>query len=710
MTLLPYRIFILLLAVIAVCAQVSPALAQEQRVVDSLENIVRTAKHDTIITKALNDLAWEYRKSDEAKATAYANRALSLAVKTGNKRGEALATYVTGLINDFAGNYETALYHYRKALKIYEALGDKKRVASTYNNIGAVYSFQGNYDKSIEYYLRSLAIKEELGDKKAIASTLNNLGTIYENKRELEKALDYYLQAMKLKEQIHDEKGPIAASYANVGSVYQSLNKKSEALEYYNRAVKLYQEVNDLNGLALTYNSLGSLYGEMGQTALALEYFRDAYNMQQKMGDKWGMSYSQLGMGDIHLRAGNHRLAIEHLQKGIAGMAGIGSLKEQADGYELLSKAYEGMNDSRNALYAFKSFYELRDSIGNEENNRAIVEMQTKYETAKKEKQIEKLNKEQALRDKEKQKEKIVIYSLIALSVLGTLLAFVLLRGYLSKQRSNRILSQQRDELDHQKKLIEEKNREISESIEYARYIQEATLPVMCIRDLAPDSMLLYLPKDVVSGDFYWLERDSEALYFVAADCTGHGVPGAFMSMIGTMLLNEIFNEKKIRRPGDMITQVNRLIKMSLKQHDHLKRTQDGMDMAATRYHPQTRTFETAAANRPVWIIRRGAIEVEIIRPDKASVGGMTAQDYSFSSQQVKLEPGDCFYLFTDGYADQFGQETGKKMMTSRFKQLLLSVCDQPMSVQQQKVERFFTEWKGDREQIDDVLVMGVRV
>jgi serine phosphatase RsbU (regulator of sigma subunit) len=339
-----------------------------------------------------------------------------------------------------------------------------------------------------------------------------------------------------------------------------------------------------------------------------------------------------------------------------------------------------------------------------------VVEMQTRYETVKKEKEIEKLKIEQEQKRLALERGTLIRNYSIGLAILGGFLVIVLLRGNRNKKRSNEILSLQRDELDRQKKLIEEKNKEISESIEYAKYIQDATLPSLSIQDLIKQSFLIYIPKDIVSGDFYWFEKDERAVYLVAADCTGHGVPGAFMSMIGTMLLNEIFNEKKVREPHRMLMELNRLLKMSLKQTDESVHNRNGMDIIICRLEISSQTLEFSSANRPLWLYRNEGKSIESFKANKAPIGGTTPSDFAFTSNKISLSHGDCFYLFSDGYADQFGGKNGKKMMTGKFKDMLLGIQDLTMMEQEIQIKNEFFKWKGEHQQVDDVLVMGVRV
>jgi len=260
----------------------------------------------------------------------------------------------------------------------------------------------------------------------------------------------------------------------------------------------------------------------------------------------------------------------------------------------------------------------------------------------------------------------------------------------------------------HQKELVEIKNKEITDNINYAQRIQSAILPdIHLIYKTLSESFILYLPKDIVSGDFYAFAEKDKRVLIVAGDCTGHGVSGALMSMIGSSLLNQIINERNIVEPAQILTQLNAAIIEALKQNN--SETHDGMDISVCSFNQDRQSLEYAGANRPLWVLRDN--QIISLKPDKYPIGGLQlARNRSFTNQIFNLKKGDTVYLFTDGYADQFGGEKGKKLMTAKFKELLLSIKDLPMRQQEHYLGDFFKEWKGTHEQVDDVLIIGVRV
>ncbi len=263
-------------------------------------------------------------------------------------------------------------------------------------------------------------------------------------------------------------------------------------------------------------------------------------------------------------------------------------------------------------------------------------------------------------------------------------------------------------ELAEKNSLILIKNKEITDSLVYAKRIQAAILPdIKLIYKALEQSFILYLPKDIVSGDFYGFAQKDGKVIIAAADCTGHGVAGAFMSMIGSSLLNTIINEKNITSPAKILDALNNGIIHSLNQRE--SESNDGMDISICTFDMKNSMVEFAGANRPLWLIRDN--EILVYKPDKFPIGGLQVMETkTFSNHQIALQKNDALYLFSDGYADQFGGSNGKKLMTKKFKEELLSIQNLSMHDQENYLKNIFYQWKGNNEQVDDVLVIGIRI
>ncbi len=274
------------------------------------------------------------------------------------------------------------------------------------------------------------------------------------------------------------------------------------------------------------------------------------------------------------------------------------------------------------------------------------------------------------------------------------------------KERTEEVV-RQKEEVERQSRKVVELYKNVTDSIRYAKRLQESILPPdKRIRELLPESFVLYRPKDIVSGDFYWLEQVNGKVMFAAVDCTGHGVPGAFMGLVGHNGLNQAIKEHGITRPSEVLRDLNRISFETLhKDRDQFVR--DGMDMALCALDPKSMVLEYAGANCPLYLVRDG--ELLQFPPDKRPIGGFELGDLPFTDHRIQLRKGDVVYIFSDGYADQFGGPNGKKFLYRRFRELLVQIHQQPMDRQKYLLTDNLNQWRGAQEQVDDILVIGMR-
>jgi serine phosphatase RsbU (regulator of sigma subunit) len=407
---------------------------------------------------------------------------------------------------------------------------------------------------------------------------------------------------------------------------------------------------------------------------------------------------------------GNHVDGMKYFENTLRVADELGDKEIALEALEGLANTYADIGDYRRAFTYSARLIDLKDTVYSQEGAARLAEMEVKFDTEREEKEIKLLTKEKKIQDLELLKQnqdinrqRLIIYSSIGSAVLLSLLVFFIFRGYREKQKANL-------ELRLAYQVIEEKNKDITDSISYASRIQAAILPdTDIVKQILPGSFVLYMPKDIVSGDFYWIAQKHGKVLIAAADCTGHGVPGAFMSMVGNTLLNEIVNEKGITSPEQVLDHLRAGIIKSLKQRGSEGENKDGMDIAMCILDKDN-TLEYAGAHNPPWIVRKDASEVELVKADKQPIGIYKGTPAPFTKHVVKLHPGDAFYIFSDGYVDQFGGNDGKKFMTKRFKDLLISIRHEPIADQGRLLGEAIESWKGSREQVDDILVIGVKV
>jgi serine phosphatase RsbU (regulator of sigma subunit) len=319
------------------------------------------------------------------------------------------------------------------------------------------------------------------------------------------------------------------------------------------------------------------------------------------------------------------------------------------------------------------------------------------------------------------EKQKMLIWFFIIALVLVSGLGYFIYRGYRIKKESNiqleeknRMITKQRDEIQQQKELAESQRdqiayqkKHITDSIHYALRIQTALLPSLELFSEKLDHFVLYKPRDIVSGDFYWVAEIGPQIMIISADCTGHGVPGAFMSMLGVSFLNEIILNKGIHQPDRVINTLREEVIHALKQKETDSEIKDGMDICVCLLDPQKRTMQFAGALSPLWILSKG--ELTEIKGDKMPVA-IHDNMKPFTNHWIDLKQGDTFYIFSDGFVDQFGGPNQKKYLSKNFKITLADIQSKSMYEQGAELDRIFEEWRKDVEQIDDVTVIGVRV
>ncbi len=683
---------------------------------DSLLEELSREPPDTQKLSIYSRLFTLHRGDDPDLARTYAETALQLAE-------EGQYNYYIGHFNNQLGIHykrkgevSTALEYYFKALKHFEALNDTNYHATILNNIGNIFIRLKNLEKGEEFLNQALDIRKKVGNKKAMADTYNNLGVLYRMMEDYEKAIASYHESYTIDSLMGNRIG-MAESLNNMAAVYYYKDQPLVAIDKFREAAVIFHEEKDIHGSLTCYNNIAEMYHMLSQFDKCLKNLEQSYVLAKQIDSKDGL------------------LAI----------------------YTIKASVYAQLNDYKKAFAFQEKMALLKDSLLNEENSRLIAEMQTKYESEKKEKEIELLTKDKEIQQKELNRQKIVRNSFIGGFMLILILIGVIYNRYQLKQKANQKLQSAYD-------IIESKNKDITASINYAQRIQQAILPdLQEIKTYLPESFVLYKPKDIVSGDFYWFSalndpgtdnRDKAQLLIAAADCTGHGVPGAFMSMIGTSLLNEIVNEKGITKPASILDQLKAGIITSLKQTGQNSGSKDGMDIALCKLDLGSLELQYAGAFNPLYLVRKdpeqgqhGIPEPSIqntsshsitqqeqareqiaspatsqpfhrepytlteVKADRQPLGiYIQKKERSFTNHSIQLMPGDTLYLFSDGFADQFGGQQGRKFTYKRFRETLLSIQDKPMERQLEYLNQTFDNWTQASNQLDDICVIGFRV
>jgi serine phosphatase RsbU (regulator of sigma subunit)/Tfp pilus assembly protein PilF len=682
------------------------AYAQPERVRDSLENIVRTARDDKQKIEAMYKLARSYRRTDREKALKYVNDGAALARKT-NYAGLVREGYlVKGIILGIHAEYSKALAHYDTLEQLCIAAHDTAMLGDCYHNTGAVYYYKADYSIAQDYYFKALVIFEKLEQKDGITMCYNNIASVYYYQDNPVKALEFYNKSLEIEKEQGDSLS-MAAVLDNMALVYDRQGEKGKALDYQLHALAIFERMGNKTNLATSLNNIGLQYMDRGMYDKAITHLQRALALRTELDNKKGMASTLLNIGAVYRHKGEHAKAREYCTRGIDLALTIGAKQLVSDGYKTLAESYKETKDYSNAYKYITLHYAVKDSILNAKTAEQIANAEARYESEKKEAEIALLKKNSELSEKEKEIHELETNRMIMGLTLGVILLLTF-AGFVyynlrQKKAANLTLQQQNKEISHQK-------QEITDSINYARRIQESILPPDDhVSSRLPDSFILYKPKDIVSGDFYWVEKLDDHVLFAAVDCTGHGVPGALMSVVGLNLLNQAVHERRLTRPSDILSFLDAGVNNTLRQSSEGNSVKDGMDLALCSYDPATNLLQYAGAYNSLYIVQDN--ELKEIKADKFPIGvNIDGKADTYTNHEIRVKKGDCVYLFSDGYADQFGGPNGKKFKYNTFRQLLLSIHEKSMAEQRAILDNNIEQWRGSLEQVDDILVMGVRI
>jgi serine phosphatase RsbU (regulator of sigma subunit)/tetratricopeptide (TPR) repeat protein len=579
----------------------------------------------------------------------------------------------------------------------------KTILAGAVNNEGYYYKEQGNIGKALEFYEKSLKIDEKLKNSEGVAMSLNNLGTLYLQQGLTEEALMYFEKSRLIYIKSNNKYGKSLA-INNIAGCYFKLNKIDSALIYFTKSFKIDTEIENVKGAANSLNNIGYIHKTKGELDEALATFLQALQLYKKVNVLDGIALLQCNIGGVYLDKKLYASAILYADSSLQAGKDIGYPFTIKNASELLFKIYFAQQNWKEAIDNHLVFITMRDSLKNIETEKKTERQQLQYQFDKQNAIVEAGHKVELLVAEEARKRQLLVNYFTGAAIL--ILCWF---GYFVYNRLQ-ITKKQHRIIELQKAVVDEKNTEIIDSIEYAKRIQQALLKSEYLVDTnrLPEHFVFFKPKDIISGDFYWTYLKDDYWYIAAADCTGHGVPGAMLTMLGNSLLNEIA-QNELLPPNEILNQLRARITFELSQTGEDGGSKDGMDISLMRLHLKTFEGEWAGANNPLWIVRKGTEEVEEIKADRQPIG-FSYEQVPFTNKSVQFSKGDAFYMFSDGFQDQFGGEKGKKFKVRPFKSLLLKNDASNFKNYSQILDNEFEAWRVGFEQIDDVCVIGVQV
>ncbi len=693
---------------------------------DSLEKTFQKIKHDSTRINAYLEWKKSLTSEDLELNLEVDKKVLTIAEKNlkskglskkeihfyKNKKGRSFTRIGMYYLN--TSDYTKAIDYFHKAMPVFKETSERHEVANCYSNIGVAHIYKGNYPDALQFTLKSLKIREEIGDTMNMAASYNNAAYIYTVLQKYEQSLDYNEKALAIYQK-YDMEQDVGGIYINMGILYRNMHQNQKALDYYLKALPIKEKGKNKGKLGDLYNNISVAYGSLGDIQLELKYSLMALALHEEHGNDIGVSGALANLATSYFVLKQFTKSKECLMRALPLAKKINHKMTITHIYLSLMRADSALGNYKNSLESYRQYIKYRDSLFSEENTRKEVEAEMKYAYGKdsvanaKQKQldsalIEKQNTEiDARKSEQAYLEKQGYFLFFGVALLIAFGIFMYNRFRITSKQKN-IIESQKKEVEIQKHIVDEKQKEITDSINYAKRIQYTLLAgEEMLKSNLGEHFVHFAPKDIVSGDFYWSTKKGDDFYLAVCDCTGHGVPGAFMSLLNISFLNEAINEKNISEPHLVLNHVReRLIQ-------NMEGGQDGMDVILLKFRILDFGFRIsyAAANNHPILISNGAVKE--LPCDKMPVGKGDRMD-SFSSHAIEFAKGDMLYLYTDGYADQFGGPKGKKLKKSNLNSMLAEIHILKPEIQNAKLATNFHEWKRDLEQIDDVCIIGIRL
>jgi serine phosphatase RsbU (regulator of sigma subunit) len=732
--------------------------AQYTPEIDSLIKVAETQKEDTLKVINLNDICWNLKTKDFDKSMEYGLQSVNLARQLKYKKGEALANKHLGGIHYLRSKYAVAYKYYNESLKLYREVKDNLGISKVISNLGSIFHQQGEYDKAIDYFFQSLEIKIELNDKIGIAKQYNRIGLVYHEQGEdnYNDALEYYDKALKIFEELNYKSG-IASSFYRIAGIYTSYSKpqNDQALHYALKFLNLSKEIEDKTLIAQANEIIGIIYLRENQFNEASVHLNNSLKMWEELGNLFGEAGIYLEMANNYYNIKDFKNSERNLLKSYEIAEKVDAPLIIRDIYLNLSLTYWQTKSFEKALIYRDQYYLLKDSLQSEEMTNEITRLEVKNEfnSQLKEQKLE----QEKMRIQHEAKEKrtrIMLFAILGGFVFVVIFAIFIYKSLRDKQKANKLLEdknieinaksveiqKQNVEIQKQHDIVVHQKEEILASISYAQLIQKAVLPSDdYLSDILYDHFILFKPRDIVSGDFYWIKQIRNFTAVVAADCTGHGVPGAFMSMLGGSFLHALVTSRSLDNTAEILNKLRKNIKKALHQKGDSGEQKDGMDLALYIINNEKNKLQFSGAYNPLVIIRNNMSDenkselskidsIKItdyeehteqslieVKGDKQPIG-IYLREKEFTNTNVLLEKGDKLYTFSDGFVDQFGGERSRKFMSKKFKKLLLENYKLPMKEQHEFLDNTIENWRkqegalGPFEQIDDILVIGIEI
>lgn len=600
-----------------------------------------------------NQLAWELRLSDIKGSLANATITYNSSLEVSYIKGKAESLRIQANAFYVLSKYDQSFQKAIEALELFRELKDRSGEAAIITMLGINSYSLGDYENSLKYHILSWQIQEGINDIPGIIVSLTNIGTIYCIKKDFHHAIQHFEKGLELARSIGGRPADEAILLINLGSIHSRNKEHEKALEFYFESLNRYNYLNN-TGVLL---SISESFFNIGDLMNAEKYYLLGLKKAISLESNFGEAKALLGLGKVAHKRGKHKLAIQYLEGSISKAEFTSEENILAEAYLSLSEVWASNKDYEKALSYHKLFCKEKER---EFSREADIKTQ----------------------------------SLLVLHQVETLK---------KESESQRAVN---DELKKLNEEVEKTNRSIVESINYAKHIQDSILPhAGSFKQYFSESFVFQRPKDIISGDFFWMYEKENDILVAAVDCTGHGVSGALMSVVANSVLNQVAVNQWMPNPSFILNETNHFMERTLKAHDD-SGLRDSMDIAMCSINKTKTELLFAGAHNPLYHISSGIITE--YKGDSISIGNSASA--KFTNHRIKLKKGDCIYIFTDGFADQKGGPLRKKFYYEPFKNLLLKIYTESMEKQKWLLRETINEWMGNEKQIDDMLVIGIKI
>lgn len=676
---------------------------------------LKAEKNDSLKIFLMSEIGYEYESSSLETAMQWYDKAIALSKKKNSAYWLSRNYGYKAIVYQFLSDYDSSVQYNKLGIIVAGTINDSIQQAKLYCNLGKTHFESDDLVPALVSYKKTLSLALKLKNDLLTATSYRGIGVCYDKMRNAEFALKYHKMAMYIDLRL-DSPRDLAMDYNNIAAAYMDLGKFDDANIYYEKTIKIYTEIGMVGEeLGVVFNNQASVQSDIGNHQKALALFLKAKQQFLLSKDEGSVPFINKNIASSYLKLNDIPKARQYIDSALMKLTVYNNPRLALDAQLILGEILMRQNKHKEAAALLLQTYLAKDSLETSYQKRELEELEIKFQT--KEKDI-KLKQSEAERKKKEtelslqksinERRKTLVFSLFGIGLLLLFLFLNVRKSNIHTKKANALIAMQNEEVLIQKHIIEEKNEEITSSIRYAQNIQNAMLPpTPLIAEWFPKHFVLYKPKDIVAGDFYWFEKIRNLLFFAAADCTGHGIPGAMVSVVCHNALNQSIREYSITNSADILNKTRELVIQTFeKSADNIK---DGMDISLCVIDTTTQTLQFSGANNSLIVIKNGSNELIKLKADRQPVG-FSDELKPFTSISIQLEKGDRLYAFTDGFADQFGGTQSKKYKSKRMEEYILSIQSEPLNTQNTLLGEEFDTWKGENEQTDDVCIVCIEI